>query len=363
MSKPYPPVHYHQYLQLDNIIGSQKLRSEELGKAAHDEMLFIIIHQTYELWFKQVLHELDSVLAIFAAPHMDEKNMLTVVARLNRINEIFKIMDAQFTILETMTPLDFLEFREYLYPASGFQSFQFRMVETKLGLKSESRLKYNNSHFSAHLLPDQKQTIDKLATAPSLFEVLEKWLERTPFLEMKGFDFWQQYQAAVRAMLDNDKFEIDRIAVMTTEDKKKAHASIEETRKAFDALIDPKKYEELRALGHWRLSYKALHAALLIQLYRDQPILHLPFQLITSLIDMDKIMTSWRSRHALLALRMLGNKIGTGGSSGYNYLKAVADQHKIFQDFYNLTTFFIPRSALPPLPKELEKKLGFSYQN
>jgi tryptophan 2,3-dioxygenase len=111
------------------------------------------------------------------------------------------------------------------------------------------------------------------------------------------------------------------------------------------------------------LSYQAAHAALLIQLYRDQPALQLPFRFLTALMDMDEHFTTWRSRHALMVKRMLGSKVGTGGSSGFEYLRDSANKHKVFQDFFQLTTYFVPRSKLPILPREVERELNFHYSS
>ena len=121
------------------------------------------------------------------------------------------------------------------------------------------------------------------------------------------------------------------------------------------------KYDELVKIGKWRLSYESVHAALLIQMYRFEPVFQLPFRLITRLIDIDETLTEWRYKHALMAKRMLGTKVGTGGSSGAEYLKKSTEQHKIFSDFFQLTTFFIPRSELPTLPKSLTEKMQFKY--
>ena len=137
--KPYPPQYYHDYLGLDKLLNSQELKSDEYGQHAHDEMLFIIIHQVYELWFKQILYELDSVIDIFGKDDINESHIGTAVSRLNRIIEIQKILIDQIQVLETMSPMDFLDFRDFLIPASGFQSVQFRLVENKLGLKLEDR--------------------------------------------------------------------------------------------------------------------------------------------------------------------------------------------------------------------------------
>ena len=109
MTKPYPPVGYSDYLKTNELLDLQTLRSEEFQAPAHDEMLFVITHQTYELWFKQILTELNSVLNIYSKPSIEETAMATSVARLHRVVEIFKLLVAQVTVLETMTPLDFLE--------------------------------------------------------------------------------------------------------------------------------------------------------------------------------------------------------------------------------------------------------------
>ena len=122
MEKPYPPVEYQQYLALAELLASQHPKSDEYGRPAHDELLFIIVHQAYELWFKQILHELDSVLELFRPDSVAERNMGAVVARLDRVTEIQKLLIDQIGVLETMTPLDFLDFRDMLMPASGFQS-------------------------------------------------------------------------------------------------------------------------------------------------------------------------------------------------------------------------------------------------
>src|SRR6186713_1609023 len=143
MSK-FPPVYYSDYLHLDSLLNSQKPKSEEFGYKAHDEMLFIIVHQAYELWFKQILHEIDSVNRMFRDEVVDEKSIGIAVSRLHRVTEIQKLLIEQLRVLETMTPLDFLEFRDFLIPASGFQSFQFRLIENKLGLSDEKRIQYNN---------------------------------------------------------------------------------------------------------------------------------------------------------------------------------------------------------------------------
>jgi tryptophan 2,3-dioxygenase len=361
MKKSYPPLYYADYLQLDRLLTSQSPKSAEYGQPAHDETLFIIVHQAYELWFKQILHELDSVRDIFKKDYVEEKDVGVAVSRLSRITEIQKILIDQLRILETMTPLDFLEFRDYLLPASGFQSVQFRLIENKMGLKPSQRKMYDKSAYYSFVSPEHQQIIQQSETEPALFELVERWLERTPFLEFQGFIFWTSYRAAVTKMFQSDRDTIQNNPFLSNEENNTQLEVLVKTEESFSALFDEEKHNQLIRKGQRRLSYKATHAALLITLYRDEPILHLPFRLLTVLIDVDELFTTWRYRHALMVQRMIGSKIGTGGSSGYQYLKSTIESHKIFVDLFNLATFLIPRSALPELPPEFVKNLGFYY--
>lgn len=357
----YPPVHYHEYLEIDKLLSAQKRRSEELGNPAHDELLFITVHQAYELWFKQIIFEIDSVLETFSAHPMAEQKMAMASARIDRVIAILKLIMGQIDVMETMTPLDFLEFRDYLYPASGFQSVQFRLIEIKLGLKEKERHLYNQTPFYKHLSPSHQKLVQESMQKDSLFDLVDKWLARTPFLENKEFDFWSAYQKAVSEMFHDDRETVRTNPQLSEEIKNKNLEMINATEKTFLATYNEEDYKKLQSEGHFHLSFKAFHGALLIYLYRDQAIFHLPFKILHSLMDIDEILTQWRYRHALMAHRMLGQKIGTGGSSGHAYLKTATEKHKVFSDFFNLSTFLIPRSKVPPLPASLQKKMNFNY--
>lgn len=360
MSK-YPPLHYHDYLHIDKILGAQHPKSQEYGKPVHDEMLFIITHQAYELWFKQILTEVDAMLAVFSKEYVDETDLGMLVSIVDRITQIQDLLMRQIPILETMTPMDFLEFRDFLFPSSGFQSFQNRLIETKLGLDPKKRLQLANVPFSKYLTENQQLQMEKTSAQPSLFTLIEKWLERTPFLESNGFNFWQSYRAAVENVFEAEKTIVQNNKYLTKEAIDANLKGIEANLKIFSAIFDDSKYKELQSQGFFRMSLKALQASLFIFLYRDQPALFLPFKFLTGLTQIDENFTTWRHRHALMAHRMLGKKIGTGGSSGHDYLAQAAEKHKIFTDFFNLTTFFIPKSIRPILPKELIAKLSFNY--
>ena len=159
MSEKTSSVHYINYLQLDKILHAQYLISDKKGEAAHEEMLFIIIHQTYELWFKQILHELDSTMVLFKADKIDESNIGIIVRRMDRVNKIMNTLVGQLDILETMTSLDFLDFRHHLSPASGFQSHQFRKLEVMLGLKIDKRHQPGGCPYHAQFEGEKKEEI------------------------------------------------------------------------------------------------------------------------------------------------------------------------------------------------------------
>ena len=359
--KPETPAYYSEYLCLDSLLGSQKLRSVEFGAPAHDELLFITVHQVYELWFKQILHEMDAVIAVFRKDLVDEREVGIAVTRLHRIIEIQRILVDQLNVLETMTALDFLDFRDMLYPASGFQSYQFRLIENRMGMNPGQRLLYNKESYYAPLKQEHQDLLRKAEEEPSLLRLIERWLERTPFLDFQGFDFWKHYGLAVHDMLEGDRKTIIANQVSSQEEKDAQLREVTANEENFSVILEEEKHRELMEKGRRRLSHKSTQAALFILLYRDEPMLHLPFRLLNALMDIDELFTTWRSRHALMAQRMIGNKLGTGGSTGYNYLKATVDKYRVFGDLVNLSTFLIPRSRLPELPDHVRQSLGFRY--
>jgi len=363
MKKKTNPQNYNDYLKIDSLLKSQVLLSEENKIEAHDEMLFIITHQVYELWFKQILFEIDSIFKVFDRNVIDESHVGIVVSRLERINVIQQLLIDQIKILETMTPMDFLDFRDLLTPASGFQSAQFRLIENKIGLQKDKRLGYGGIDYKDKINTEQLDVVKKSEDSKSLFDLVEQWLERTPFLEFDDFNFWDQYRIAVEKMILNDKKIIEMNEKLPDFEKQNHFIQYKSTEKMFNAFFNESAFSERLDSGENRLSYKATHAALLILLYRDQPILHNPYRLLSKLIDLDELLTTWRYKHHLLATRMIGKKIGTGGSVGASYLKNAAGKHRVFNDLTTLTTFLIPRSELPCLPDSVLRGLSFHYEN
>ncbi|MEQ8356921.1 MAG: tryptophan 2,3-dioxygenase family protein [Kiloniellaceae bacterium] len=361
MSDDKRPLYYADYLQLDRLLTAQAPESAKRGTPAHDEMLFIVVHQAYELWFKQILHELARVDGIFDSDSLDDRDIGRAVAALERIEQILKLLVAQLDVLETMTPQDFLEFRDLLFPSSGFQSLQFRLIEVGLGLRRGDRVNFEARPFDARLDEADRATLRSAEARPSLSDRVEAWLGRTPFVELGGYRFQESYRAAVAGLLGQDAATLRANDQIKAEEKAAGLAALESARERFEAIYDEKRHSELVAQGAWRLSWRALQAALFITLYRDEPALQLPFRLLNQLMDIDETMTAWRYRHALMVQRMIGMKLGTGGSSGHEYLSEAARRYRVFGDFFALSTFLIPRSALPPLPEALRSAMGYRY--
>jgi len=360
--KKYSSIHYDKYLELQKLLGAQIPRSAQFeDKAAHEEMLFIVVHQVYELWFKQMLHELESVLEMFNTRTVDEKNLGIALIRLDRVSEIFKLIIQQIDVLETMTPLDFLDFRNYLFPASGFQSFQFRKLEVVLGLQNKKRLTYHGQHYASVFTEEQQAELKDSESKGSLFDAIEQWLERTPFLDFGQFNFLQHYRESVNRMIEKERSNIQASEYLLPKIKEMRLKMLGTTDTFFESVLNKEAHQKMKEEGSLRLSYRATLSALFVNLYRDEPILHNPYRLLDNLMEIDSLFTSWRDRHAQMVLKMIGRKIGTGGSSGHEYLKETAKKHHIFSDLHNISTLLIPRSELAPLPDDLRRELGFVF--
>jgi tryptophan 2,3-dioxygenase len=344
-------MHYSDYLQLDKILNAQQPESERRKQPAHDEMLFIIIHQAYELWFKQLLYEVNSVAAIMEKPAVNDNSpeLQTVVHRLSRSVTILKLLVQQIDVLETMTPMDFLDFRDMLRPASGFQSWQFKVLEARLGLKYEQR--HAQEYYISQLRPEHVAIIKEAEKEKSFLELLNAWLERMPFLDTP--ELWKNYKPIMgdAAAADGSPFWSDYRSIYINSLAEAEKNNVE----YFDAV-----FSDQSAGGGRSLSPRACRAALFIMLYRGYPILQLPFQLLNNLLEIDEQLSTWRYRHMNMVHRMIGTRIGTGGSTGKDYLKGALDKHYIFSEIARLTSFLIERRKLPALPAEMERRLGFA---
>ncbi|GJM62696.1 tryptophan 2,3-dioxygenase family protein [Persicobacter diffluens] len=363
MHKNKGAVYYGAYLKLKQLLNAQTPLSKLYGEESHDEMLFILVHQTYELWFKQILHELKSIQLTFQKQHISAQDMHATVRKLDRIYKIQQVMQGHLKVLETMTPMDFLEFRDLLVPASGFQSVQFREIEIRMGLSTKNRQGVDRKFFTGRLSDEDAEQLKAVEKESSLFQLLQIWLERMPFTTEAHFDFWNAYEKAVQKMLEEEANLILQHPAPDPDVKAGQEKALEGTKSTFSALFDEEKYLKLQQEGHFKLSRKALMNALFILLYRDEPLLQQPFECLNLLMDIDEQFTAWRYSHALMAQRMLGSKIGTGGSSGHQYLKRTTQNNRVFDDLFNLSTFLLPKAYLPSLPKNIKDFLNFNIES
>lgn len=242
---------YNDYLKVPELLSLQKPQSEPVH---HDEMLFIIIHQSYELWFKLILHEMETAIEL-----MEQKNILRANHFLTRVVEILRILIPQIHILETMTPAEFLQFRGKLNPASGFQSIQFREVEFLAGLRDERYLAF---------FKDRPEMREKLVTRMKETSLRDAYYK---LLKALGFDLPED--TSVEAF--NTKPEV-REKILTT-----------------------------------------------LSMFYRYPEKQMPLYLLTeSLVDLDEHLALWRDHHVRVVERIIGFKVGTGGSSGAQYLQS-----------------------------------------
>ena len=263
---------YSSYLRVPELL---RLQHPQSSPQHHDELLFIIVHQTYELWFKELLHDLDAVVANLRAANANPNSRDEVyeAARLlRRCTEITRVLVEQFTILETMLPTHFLAFRGKLEPASGFQSEQFRELEFLCGLKDEKMLRYHRPTPEAHAL------LERRLREPSLHDV-----------------FFDSLRAMGKLQF-NDK---------ATE------------REKFDA-----------------------RARAILSLYRDERSHRDWIDVCERLTEFDELIVSWRLRHIQLVERVIGVRMGTGGSAGSSYLKHTLDK-KFFPELWEARTLLV----------------------
>jgi tryptophan 2,3-dioxygenase len=282
---------------------------------------------------------------------------------------ILRVLVHQIDIMETMTPMDFLDFRDMLRPASGFQSVQFKILEASLGLKFEQR--HGQEYYVSQLKTSEVDLVRKGEAGNSLLALVNGWLERMPFFQehenWEGFvlstsakeihPFWAEYRERYRQSLaEAERNNLDTFDKLFLELNVIHELNDKET-----VQTQEKKVAEKISVDQQRaLSAAASRAALFIMLYRGYPILQLPFQLLNNLLEIDEQLSTWRYRHMNMVQRMIGTRIGTGGSTGKDYLRAALDKHYIFREIAQLTSFLIERKKLPQLSATMERRLGFN---
>lgn len=339
-------MHYGEYLSLQSLLRLQKPISGGDGSFEHDEMLFIVVHQAHELWFKQILFELQSVLEIFKEAPIKDLDLLTLLRRLQRVTVIQDLLLEHLNVLDTMSPMGFLAFRDKLAPSSGLQSVQFKKIEIALGLVKAKPTR-------GSLTEDEHFELIKAWSEINLYTCLQRYLERMPYAKSNEYDFWQEYQAAMKQRWQQELIKIESIPSGCEAEKKRLISQLSKTQQSFLTLLSE---NENQIEGE--LSAKAMQSALFIFLYRHQPVLQIPYQILTTLIKIDENLNSWRTKHLLIVQRLIGSQMGSGGTTGAQYLQASLSR-RAFGSLTLLSSFMLPKALLPSLPERLAKLMGY----
>jgi len=296
---------YSEYLRLEELLKLQTGVKGGKRSISNDELHFILVHQNFELWFKLIINELRSTRDILASDYVEETKLPQAVHHMNRVIETFKLMAQQWKVMETLEPQDFLNFRDELGTASGFESFQMREMEALMGKK----------------WIDGKPAGKDDSNEKSLYEVTCDWLERTPI------------QGSNSASPDGENQVNDFISEYLAAHKK----------------LYPDTHQDAVTFFEEDSSLRRRRAGLVfIESYRELPLLAWPRKLISTLIELEESMILWRSAHARMVERMIGRRIGTGGSSGVDYLD-MTTKYRVFIDLWSVRSVLIKKEALPPL--------------
>jgi tryptophan 2,3-dioxygenase len=360
MTQPTTPT-YWDYLGLDQLLSLQGGLEGDETRLMPDELHFIVVHQVFELWFKLILRELRLARDHLAAPHVPEEHVPYVVHHLRRVNTIAGLMVQQFGVMETLTPQDFLDFRAKLVPASGFQSFQMREMEILLGLRAEQR---TDREFGdplaalrrfAEASPGGGLALERLTAVekePSLRTALHIWLHRTPIQGSRPEDpddhavvlgFVEQYLAAQKASHVGQRERIIAVGAMPKEAAGARFALAEEQARSFLMGLEVPEPERARI--------RRIRAAILfIESYRELPLLAWPRLLLDAVVELESSLVLFRTRHARMVERVIGRRIGTGGSAGVAYLDRTAE-NRIFTELWSVRTMLLPRVDLPALQR------------
>lgn len=355
---------YWEYIKVEELLGLQTGIAGDEDELANDEVMFVVIHQIDELWFKLALRELVAIRDLFAAEHVAEQSLSSAVRGLRRAVLLFKQTASHFELMETLTTRDYLAFRDKLSPASGFQSAGLREIEIIMGLQAEDRIPLGHeSYLRALKYPDgspspaSRRVEARLRDVPSLREAVEDWLHRTPIDGSVPED--PDDPAAVRRAIEGfiaaHAREIDGLRqraiadALTDADRERLDARYtREIDSARAFLLGEDLPEDISDADRARRS--RIRAALLfIESYRELPLLAWPREVLDSIVALEQSFVIFRQRHARMVERIIGRRTGTGGSAGVDYLDQTALRYRVFRDIWAVRTLLLRKAALPEL--------------
>jgi tryptophan 2,3-dioxygenase len=362
MSQQAP--NYWDYLRLPQLLSLQGGLEDDESRLMPDELHFIIVHQAFELWFKLMIRELRLARDHMAAEKVAEETVPYVVHHLRRIHAILELCARQFGVMETLTPQDFLAFRDKLAPASGFQSFQLRMLEVLLGLEGKQREESGFGDPIEHIRKHREESpaaaaaceaLEGALREQSLLSALRAWLHRTPIMgstpadgrdEAVVADFVGRYLDSAKERTEAQKAQLVATGVLTGEQAEKRFADGPLRARAF---LDAEDVEAAGGAPAERARARRVRAAILfIESYRELPLLAWPRVLLDAVVELEELLVLFRTRHARMVERVIGRRVGTGGSAGVDYLDRTT-KYRIFTELWAVRTLLLPRVAVPEL--------------
>ena len=353
---------YGNYLRLEEMLQLQEGPSGYYPAPSNDEKHFIIVHQAFELWFKLVISELKEVHKLMDSNNISEQSMPKIVHHLKRVTEVFNLMSHQWKVMETLTPQDFLSFRDRLGTSSGFESWQLRQIEIILGLEQQQRdAGMNPLNHMKRLESEGKisssvvNEFEAMINSPSLNELLTNWLSRTPIngsLPRQSNDkqvVSDYINSHLIAMNEHSKMVISHFTSIGHGNESTLGDRLQKSiQNAKDFLIPEGEVNRSRA------------GLLFIESYRNLPLLAWPRTLIDSFVEAEESILLFRNSHARMVERMIGRRMGTGGSSGVDYLDATL-KYRIFVDLWTVRTILLKRELLPEVVNP--EYYGFNSQS
>ena len=346
-------MNYWDYIRVEDLLRLQGGIDRDESKLGNDEVLFIVVHQVYELWFKLVLRELESARDLFHQNPVPDMALSGATRSFRRVSTILEQAQQHFRVMETMTTRDYLGFRDGLIGASGFQSAQLREIEVLLGLEDQKRipLGVEGSYKDALRSMDGKgsSALDRverrIANGPSLRQVVYDWLERTPV----GDDgrFLDDVMGSHRAEMEK------RLAIVQKRmDLPPADLALWRERYEKELVFGERflRAEEEERTDAERARVRKIRAALVfLESFRELPRLAWPREAMSALLEMEQAMVIWRQRHARMVERVIGKRTGTGGSAGVDYLDQTALKYRVFGDLWAVRTLLLQKGAVPPI--------------
>lgn len=332
MKKNNKILTYGDYLHLEKILDAQHLKSEEAGKPTHHELFFIIIHQTYELWFKQISAELNHVIEATQQLGSSLQGLPEVLNGLERINKIQLLLNQQIPVMESLSPADFASFRDLLGTASGNQSYQYRLIEIRLGLYYKKPI--DQEEFYGYFQTKQHNLFQTTIQQPNLYNTVETWLLHYAEDAKKYLNNYKNDldTKLVELQLKVDHRKTDQISNMQIEQLKIVQDS-------FNKIMNKHSYQQELEHETRRLNYESFLSALYLCLNQNDAHLRNAYKILKKIIEMDELMALWRYHHALMVQRMIGNKFGSAGTTGFNYLRSTVEKSRVFTEFMDLSTY------------------------